>query len=85
MVHGKFQKKAWLMLFFLAAWSLWLFQNDLIFEQKSPSYDTVFFLIGWPFLTLRQLLQWAYTYLKKKKAFTHLLARLALSTSVYFI
>ena len=45
MVHGKFQKKAWLMLFFSVAWSLWLLWNDLIFQQKSPNYDSVFFLI----------------------------------------
>jgi hypothetical protein len=45
MVHGKFQKKAWLMLFFSVAWSLWLLRNDLIFQQKSPNYDSVFFLI----------------------------------------
>lgn len=45
MVHGKFQKKAWLLLFFSVAWSLWLLRNDLIFQQKSPNYDSVFFLI----------------------------------------
>nr|XP_034930821.1 uncharacterized protein LOC118061489 [Populus alba] len=45
MVQGKFQKKAWLMLFFSVVWSLWLLRNDLIFRQKSPNYDSVFFLI----------------------------------------
>jgi hypothetical protein len=33
------------MLFFLVAWSLWLLRNDLIFQQKTPDYDTIFFLI----------------------------------------
>jgi len=32
LVHGNFQRKAWLMLFFLVAWFLWLLQNDLIFQ-----------------------------------------------------
>jgi hypothetical protein len=32
LVHGKFQKKTWLMSFFSVAWSLWLFWNDLIFQ-----------------------------------------------------
>lgn len=45
MVQGKFQKKAWLMLFFSVVWSLWLLRNDLIFQQKSSNYDSVFFLI----------------------------------------
>jgi hypothetical protein len=42
-------------------------------------------LMGWPSSTWHQLLQWACTRLKKKKEFTHLLARFALSVSVYFI
>jgi ribonuclease HI len=45
LVYGKFQKKAWLMLFFLMAWSLWLHRNDLIFKQTTPNYDTLFILI----------------------------------------
>jgi hypothetical protein len=45
LVYGKCQRKAWLMLFFLVAWSLWLLRNDLIFQQKTPDYDTIFFLI----------------------------------------
>nr|XP_034889198.1 uncharacterized protein LOC118029425 [Populus alba] len=45
MVHGNFQRKAWLMVFFSVAWSLWLLRNDLIFQQKSPDYDSIFFLI----------------------------------------
>ena len=45
MVHGHFQRKAWLMLFFSVAWSLWLLRNDLIFQQKTPDYDSIFFLI----------------------------------------
>jgi len=45
MVHGHFQRKAWLMLFFSVAWSLWLLRNDLIFQQKTPEYDSIFFLI----------------------------------------
>jgi ribonuclease HI len=45
LVYGKFQKKAWLMLFFSVAWSFWLLQNDLIFQQKTPDYDAIFFLI----------------------------------------
>ena len=45
LVHGHFQRKAWLMLFFLEAWSLWLLWNDLIFQQKKHDYDTIFFLI----------------------------------------
>jgi len=57
MVHGKFQKKAWLMLlFFSVAWSFWLLRNDLIFQQKSPNYDSVFFLIiTWLCLWLKAL------------------------------
>jgi len=45
LVHGNFQRKTWLMLFFLVAWSLWLLRNDLIFQQKTLDYDTIFFLI----------------------------------------
>jgi ribonuclease HI len=45
LVYGKFQKKAWVMLFFSVAWSIWLLRNDVIFKQKIPDYDTLFFLI----------------------------------------
>eukprot|EP00258_Populus_trichocarpa_P028500 XP_024444519.1 uncharacterized protein LOC112324681 [Populus trichocarpa] len=45
LVYGKFQKKAWVMLFFSVAWSIWLLRNDVIFKQKIPNYDTLFFLI----------------------------------------
>jgi hypothetical protein len=27
------------------AWSLWLLHNDVIFKNKIPDYDTLFFLI----------------------------------------
>jgi len=33
------------MLFFSVAWSIWLLRNDVIFKQKFPDYDTLFFLI----------------------------------------
>jgi hypothetical protein len=39
------EKKAWVMLFFSMAWSMWLLYNDVIFKQKIPNYDTLFFLI----------------------------------------
>jgi hypothetical protein len=45
LVNDKFQKKTWLMLFFLVLWSIWLFRNDVIFKQKTLDYDTLFFLI----------------------------------------
>ena len=45
LVHGNFQRKEWLMLFFSVAWFIWLLRNDLIFQQKTPDYDTIFFLI----------------------------------------
>lgn len=45
LVYGKFQKKVWVMLFFSATWSMWLLRNDVIFKQKIPDYDTLFFLI----------------------------------------
>jgi hypothetical protein len=32
LVYGKFQKKAWVMLFFSVAWSMWLLRNDVIFK-----------------------------------------------------
>ncbi|KAJ6921734.1 hypothetical protein NC652_015617 [Populus alba x Populus x berolinensis] len=45
LVYGKFQKKVLVMLFFSATWSMWLLRNDVIFKQKIPDYDTLFFLI----------------------------------------
>jgi len=33
------------MLFFSVSWSIWLLRNDVIFKQKTPDYDTLFFLI----------------------------------------
>ncbi|XP_034926097.1 uncharacterized protein [Populus alba] len=39
------EKKVWVMLFFSATWSMWLLRNDVIFKQKIPDYDTLFFLI----------------------------------------
>jgi hypothetical protein len=38
-------EKVWVMLFFSATWSMWLLRNDVIFKQKIPDYDTLFFLI----------------------------------------
>jgi len=45
LVYGKFQKNAWLILFFSVAWSLWLYHNDVIFKQTTSNYDTLFILI----------------------------------------
>jgi hypothetical protein len=45
LVYGKFQIKEWVMLFFSMAWSIWFLRNNVIFKQKIPNYDTLFFLI----------------------------------------
>jgi hypothetical protein len=42
-------------------------------------------LIAWPSLTWNGLLLWAGSTLRNNKEFSHIIARLVLSTSVYFI
>jgi len=44
------------MLFFSMAWSMWLLRNDVIFKQKIPNYDTLFFfIVTWLCLWLKAI------------------------------
>jgi hypothetical protein len=44
MAKGEFQRKAWNVLSFSIAWSIWLTRNNMIFKEIQPDWEAFFTL-----------------------------------------
>jgi hypothetical protein len=44
-VQGKFRKHSWQLFFTCIVWSLWLHQNDVVFNDATPDLQGCFYLI----------------------------------------